>query len=189
MLIKRKFKARIPVTLFLLLLACTGDAQVDSTRSNEIKGQSTNAQKGVTVTGTITDAMTKKGLAGIHVSVKDFSAAITDSTGNFSLKSPSYTSSIIIEGEGYDTRSIPLKGRQSVTVALLDETHESFNQPVTMPMGIRNRSEVTASIGRYPINSAWGSPAEMTDGILQGRITGLNVVRRSGAPGVGANCF
>ncbi len=37
------------------------------------------------LTGKITDASTKKAIAGASVSVRDFSAAITDDKGNFSL--------------------------------------------------------------------------------------------------------
>ncbi|MGZ5192015.1 MAG: TonB-dependent receptor plug domain-containing protein, partial [Flavisolibacter sp.] len=43
--------------------------------------------------------------------------------------------------------------------------------------------------GHYNVNSAWNQPLELPDGILQGRIAGLNAIRRSGSPGVGANLF
>ncbi|HEX6180721.1 MAG TPA: SusC/RagA family TonB-linked outer membrane protein, partial [Chitinophagaceae bacterium] len=143
----------------------------------------------VQVSGTVTDAVTKKGLAGIRLKVDNFSAAITDSTGGFSLKVPSYTATIIVEGEGYNSQRIPLKGRRSLTIRLIDESHESFNETVTLPFGPKIKTEVTAATGQYNVNSAWAQPLEMPDAILQGRVAGLNVIRRSGAQGVGANMF
>ncbi|MFI5132671.1 MAG: TonB-dependent receptor plug domain-containing protein, partial [Chitinophagales bacterium] len=43
--------------------------------------------------------------------------------------------------------------------------------------------------GQYNVNSAWGQSGEIPDALLQGKIAGLNVIRKSGAPGVGANMF
>lgn len=145
-------------------------------------------QKGVPVSGMITDAR-GRGLPGIQVQVADFSAAITDDQGRFTLQVPTYTATITITGEGYNIRRVALKGRKSVTVALLDDAAESFHETITMPSGIINREAVTAAAGQYNVNSGWGQPGEMVDGILQGRIAGLQVIRRSGTPGAGANLF
>lgn len=189
MLIKRKLKAKILSAMVLVLLTGAAEAQTDTTVVSTNYGTLKNNQKGVPVTGTITDAVAKKGVAGIRLQVENFSAAITDSEGKFTLRVPSYTATIIIEGEGYNTKRIPLKGRQSLSVVMQDETHESFNELVTLPFGSKIKSEVTASVGQYNVNSGWGQPTELVDGILQGRVAGLNAIRRSGAPGVGANLF
>ena len=148
-----------------------------------------SAVTGVQISGTVSDAITKNGLSGIRLKVDDFSASITDSVGNFSLTVPSYSATVIVEGEGYNSKRIPLKGRRSLKVVLLDDTHESFNETVTLPFGPKIKSEVTAAVGQYNVNSGWGQPRELPDGLLQGRIAGLNVIRRSGAEGVGANMF
>ncbi len=58
-----------------------------------------------------------------------------------------------------------------------------------MPAGPVTKGKVTAATGQYNINAAWSQPGEMADGILQGRIGGLQVIRRSGNPGAGANLF
>lgn len=177
--------------LAVLLVLATGSlyAQDDTSVANIpiMVGKST--AQGVQIAGTVTDAITKKGLAGIRLKVEDFSAAITDSAGGFSLKVPSYTSTVIVEGEGYNNKRIPLKGRSSLNVFLMDASHESFNETVNLPLGPKIKSEVTAAVGQYNVNSAWTQPAEMADALLQGRIAGLNVIRRSGAQGVGANMF
>lgn len=141
------------------------------------------------LSGTITDAATKKGVVGIRVSVEDFSAAITDENGKFSINVPSYYAIVIISGDGYETRHIPLKGKTTLDLALLDEDHYSFQQDIAMPFGKMMLRNTTAASGSYNTYGEWRRPDETPDALLQGQIAGLNVIRRSGAPGVGANMF
>lgn len=140
------------------------------------------------VTGKVTDAATKKPAAGVRVEVEKFSAAITDSVGGYTVRVPSYDAMITVSGEGYDTRRIPLAGRKKLNVSLLDASFESFHEPVTLPLTVKTKREVTAAVGQYNVKG-WQNTAEMPDAILQGRIAGLNVVRRSGVQGAGANLF
>ena len=139
------------------------------------------------INGQLTDAVTKKAAAGVRLEVKQFSAAITDSLGAFKLKVPSYDAAVIISGEGYSTRREPLKGRKTLNIALLDESHESFHEVVMMPMGTQTKTDVTASVGQYDVPGFSLNTNETPDALLQGRIAGLNVTRRSGTPGAGAN--
>ncbi|MCK7553591.1 SusC/RagA family TonB-linked outer membrane protein [Chitinophaga sedimenti] len=138
--------------------------------------------------GVIKDAATGKPAAGIRVEVEKFSAAITDTDGKFNLKVPSWNSTVIISGEGYDKRQVPLKGRKSLNVSLQDVTHQSFNETVTLPMGERSKLTTTASVTQYNVDP-WVHNSETPDALLQGRISGLNAIRRSGTQGAGANLF
>jgi TonB-linked SusC/RagA family outer membrane protein len=148
----------------------------------------TDNRKGLPVSGTITDAATKKGILGIRIQVTDYSAAITDSNGRYTLNVPSYSATVFVEGEGYDTRRVPLKGRKTLDLALLDDAYESFDEPVVLPLGVYSKKYVTAAVGQYKVNP-WTQPGEIPDALLQGRIAGLNAIRRSGSPGAGANLF
>ena len=186
-MLKVNLLRRKSITASLLLLLTTSVFAQDTTGQDEIIKLA--PQSGVMVTGTIKDAISKKGLPGIRLKVEGFSAAITDSVGDFTLKVPSYTSTVIIEGEGYNSKRVPLKGKQTFNVSLLGEDHQSFNEVVNLPLGPKIKSEIVSSVGHYHVNSGWKEPTEMPDGILQGRIPGLNVIRRSGTPGVGANLF
>ncbi len=176
------------LTTSLVLLTGSLLAQIDSAGQKPIEINRSNLP-GVQISGTVSDAATKKGISGIRLKVENFSASITDSLGNFSLKVPSNTATIIVEGEGYNSQRVPLKGRSSLHVTLMDESHESFNETVTLPFGSKLKTEITGAVGQYNVNSAWGRSAEIPDALLQGKIAGLDVIRRSGAPGVGANMF
>src|SRR5688572_555301 len=104
------------------------------------------AVKGVPVSGKIVDAATKKAVAGVRVQVPEFSATITDDNGSFTIQVPSYDATIVVNGEGYDTREVPLKGRNNISVALLDESHVSVHETVILPQGQQPKSHVTASV-------------------------------------------
>ena len=73
----------------------------------------------ITVSGIIKDAATGKALGGIKVTYKDYSAAITDSTGAFALAVPSPYVSVLLEGEGYQSKQIALKGNNSITAEFI----------------------------------------------------------------------
>ncbi|TDH26584.1 SusC/RagA family TonB-linked outer membrane protein [Segetibacter sp. 3557_3] len=185
LIIRRDIKKLLAVSMFVLASGTV--AAQNRNAGDTIKLDIARANKGVPVNGVIKDAVTHKGLSGIRVQVEDFSASITDSTGRFTLNVPSYTSTVLIESEGYDTRRVPLRGLNTIDVELLDEAHESIHENVTMPFGPVSKTAVTAAVGQYTVGSAWTQPSELTDAVLQGRIAGLNAIRRSGTPGVGAN--
>ena len=145
-------------------------------------------RKGVPLNGIIIDAATRKPAVGVRVQVENFSASITDDKGHFTLNVPAYDAVVLVEGEGYDARRIPLKGQKVLNLSLLDDSFESYHEVVTLPFGLQTKKYVTAAVSQYNVNG-FKNPGETVDGLLQGRIPGLNAIRRSGAQGVGANLF
>jgi TonB-linked SusC/RagA family outer membrane protein len=184
-MIQTNYIFRIAISLIFSLGALFVEAQ-EATGGN--KG-SAHEQGSKVVSGTIVDAATGKGASGARVSVTGFSAAICDEQGKFTLKVPDYNALIKVEGEGFQTRNIHLKGRTSIKVELNDESHESMYEQVVTPVGKSLRSDVSSSVSASQVTNSWNNPAEIPDAFLQGRVAGLNAVRRSGTPGVGANLF
>ncbi len=186
---KMKLHNLIKATGFGLLLFALNDVNAQDTipKTNPVTaGKKTER---LPLTGVITDAATGKGLVGISITVQNFSAAITDEKGEFKLSVPSYSSDVLITGEGYESRQISLKGSKTLRVALLDDSHTSFQQPVTMPLFVTTKRNLTAAAGIYNTNGEWKRPDETIDALLQGQVSGLNSIKRSGTPGVGANLF
>jgi CarboxypepD_reg-like domain len=105
--------------------------------------------------GIVTDAATKKGIGGVAIAVKNFSAAISDENGAFDINVPSYTSDIEIVADGYDTKVISLKGRTTINVALLTESNVSFQEQVVLPFGSIAKRNSTAAVASYDANSSW----------------------------------
>ncbi|MFY7838646.1 MAG: TonB-dependent receptor plug domain-containing protein, partial [Lacibacter sp.] len=184
-------KKNIHILLLGLLTAgvvCTtneAEAQAQQTKKDSLPA----VKNSITVKGVITDAAANKPLAGIRVEVKGFSAAITDDDGSFTLKVPSYNTDVEVSGEGYAGKQVSLKGRTTINIALLSATAPNFQEDVLTPFGyVRKRNIAAAAVG-YDANSEWAKPFETGDAALQGKVSGLNVIRRGGTPGIGANLF
>jgi TonB-linked SusC/RagA family outer membrane protein len=151
--------------------------------------QNDRALKGVEVKGTITDAATKKPLRAIRVTYQNYSAAITDSMGDFSLHVPNYNVAIILEAEGYQAKEIALKGRRTVSAALYEDSYNSFYDAAMLPFGKLANNQLPFAATSIQTGGNWSRTAETPDAFLQGKVAGLNVIRRSGTPNSGANLF
>jgi TonB-linked SusC/RagA family outer membrane protein len=139
-----------------------------------------------TLTGVITDAGSKKPIAGIRLEVGKFSVAITDANGKYSLKVPDYLSEVTVSGEGYGRRTVALVGRQTMDLALLDDSYETMNEPAATPFGLSPQRNMTQAQGTYD-PAGWSiNMRETPDALLQGRVAGVVSTRRSGTPSAGA---
>src|SRR6185503_11458309 len=125
--LKNMQRSKILIGLSLLLMSVTANTQ----ETIVLKKQSSGL---FNVSGMIRDAATGKALRGIKVTYKEFSAAITDSLGAFTLDVPSSDVSILLEGEGYQSKQVALKGKNRVTAALYEDTYNSFYDLANHPL-------------------------------------------------------
>ncbi len=135
----------------------------------------------------LSDAATGKGLRGIRVTYKTYSAAITDSAGSFTLKVPSMNVAVLLEGDGYQSKEIALRGRSSINAALYEDTYTSFYDQSVEPFGSVMKNKTTFAGTSVQTNGNWGRITETPSSYLQGKVAGLNVIRRSGTPNIGAS--
>lgn len=148
-----------------------------------------NLANAIVIEGTITDAASHQPLRAIGVTFQDFSAAITDSLGRFSLKVPNDNVTITVQGEGYQTKEIALKGRRTIAAALYEETFASFYDAAILPQGAQPASRTPFAVTSIQTTNNWSHTAETPDAFFQGQVAGLNAIRRSGTPNSGANLF
>jgi TonB-linked SusC/RagA family outer membrane protein len=150
---------------------------------------SKHVQDGVKVSGRITSAATGEPLQGISVKYKNYAAAITDASGRFSIYVPDYSVAVLVEGSGYQSKEIALKGRSGVAASLYEDTFNSFYDAATLPFGNVPRNKIPYSVTSVQATNAWEHSFETPDTYLQGRVAGLNTIRRSGNSNIGANLF
>lgn len=141
------------------------------------------------VEGTVVDAATGRPLAGINVGVSGFSADLTDVEGRFTLVAPSVSSVVLFSGEGFQRKEVPLKGRTELLVSLYSASFNSNYGFATLPNDIRVPlvSTVSAVTTINTDKDKWQTSAETPENYLQGKVAGLNITRRSGAPGMGGS--
>ncbi|OCX51697.1 SusC/RagA family TonB-linked outer membrane protein [Mucilaginibacter sp. PPCGB 2223] len=188
----KSFKA-ISFTGAFLLASVAGFAQQSDTSAAKktdttvvVKNKS---KSGIYATGTILDAATGKPLSGINVSVFEYSAAITDDKGSFSIEVPSYLDVLLISAQGYQTKEVPLKGRKSVSALLYEDGYTSVYNVAKLPFGSQALNTVSNAVTTINVQGAWETSNETPDTYLQGKVVGLNAIRRSGTPLEGADLF
>jgi TonB-linked SusC/RagA family outer membrane protein len=166
----------VPVWLCAMVSSYAQDRTIDNAKSVEVRGR-------------VTDAATHQPLSAIRVTYQDYSAAITDSAGSFILKVPNYDVTVILHGEGYQSKELALRGRSTISASLYEDTYLSFYDGANLPFGMQSISRTPYAVSSVPSTRNWAHTAETPDALLQGRVAGLNAIRRSGTPNIGANLF
>jgi len=186
------FTSSIKNLILLSLVVCSVPAlaQQDSTRSeigtNSAVINQVRKYSGLKVTGTVTNAATGAPLSNINVAIPDYSAALTDESGRFSLDVPSFKVTINISGQDYQLKQVSLQGLNSLTVALHEKPFRSVYESAMLPTGSLSKSQLPYAITSINPAGSWARPIEFTDDYLQGKVIGLDVIRRSGTAGQGS---
>ncbi|MFD1257302.1 SusC/RagA family TonB-linked outer membrane protein [Mucilaginibacter terrae] len=191
-------KAISLILFFCLLCGIKANAQeTDSTstqRTDSVaiyKADSLKRAQGSKVSGILKDAATGKPVSGINISIPQYSAAISDEKGAFTIGVPNYDAILMIKGQGYQTKEVPLKGRSQLpAIVLFEESFSSIYDVAYFPYSQVPLNQVANAVNSVNTQGAWEPTSlEMPDTYLQGKVAGLNVIRRSGTPNVGANLF
>lgn len=140
----------------------------------------------ISVTGLVTDAVTQKPLSGISVSYKKYSAAITDSTGAFTIEVPSNYVSVTLQSDDHQTKEIALQGRSHITAAMYANPYSSYFDAAQLPFNQSMKSRTPYATTSLQTNGTWDRPLETPATWLQGKTAGLVATRRSGTPNKGA---
>lgn len=179
-----KKRLLVPVALWGCLFA---KAQTDSTTTR--RTNHTKDANAVEIKGTVTDAASHQPLRAISVTYQSYSAAITDSLGRFTLKVPNAAVTIVLQAEGFQTKEVSLRGRRTITAALYEDSYTSFYDAAALPYGTQTINRIPYAVSLVQATNNWAHAAEVPDAYIQGRVAGLNAVRRAGTPNSGANLF
>jgi TonB-linked SusC/RagA family outer membrane protein len=141
------------------------------------------------VKGYVRDEVTGLPVSGAMISYGDISSAITDSLGRFSIAVPAYQVTLRAAMPGYRPREVALKGRKVVHFTLNQSEKPSLYDKVVLPYRSVPESHTTFAVTSVANTDRWSEPAEAPGDYLQGKAAGLQVIRRSGIPGIGANLY
>jgi TonB-linked SusC/RagA family outer membrane protein len=139
-------------------------------------------QTGIPVTGKITDAETKEGLAGVNVLVqRTMKGAISKSDGSFSLDvQPGDI--LLVTYTGYESVQLPV-GTTTVFDIAMKRTG-AMGEVVVLGFGqSQKKIAQTGAVASITTKEIKQSPAANIANALTGRLPGLISVQRSGEPG------
>jgi TonB-linked SusC/RagA family outer membrane protein len=141
------------------------------------------------INGTVTNAATKKPIRGIRITYKNIAASITDSAGNFSINLPVKNGLLLLEADGYQTKEVSVSGLKKLIIAMYDDNFSSSSEEVVLPTAVFTKTVTPYAATGINVTDGWKRYVETPDAYLQGKVAGLNVIRRSGTANIGAALF
>ena len=187
----------ISLALFGLLCSAMAFAQTDTSKrdSSQYSTDTTTVkvkQKklvGQRITGLVVDGYTNKPITGAKLTVIDFSGALTDNNGKFSIIVPDFSATILVSFTNYHTKLLPVHKGKLATVKIYPNSYNSLFTEVVLPTGTQNLARSSSALSYLNPQGGWNVNSETPDSYMQGRMAGVNAIRRSGTPGIGADVF
>lgn len=135
-----------------------------------------------TVTGTISGENGNP-LAGATVAVKGQNIAVrSDAAGNFKITVPARSEILTVSHAEYQPAEQNIIGRTSVRF-ILRQIGGSLDSVVVVGYGIQKRQDVTGAIASVRGGAVKDLPVQNVADVLQGRVSGVEVIKSSGEPG------
>ncbi|MBO9682550.1 MAG: SusC/RagA family TonB-linked outer membrane protein [Flavisolibacter sp.] len=135
-----------------------------------------------TVSGTVTDQQSQKGIPGVSVTVKGTNVGtVTDNNGAYRISAAS-SGSLIFSSVGYSRMEIPISGRTTVDVIMVP-TNASLSEVVLIGYGTARRRDLSGSYATVTAKNFNVVPSATPDQLLQGRVPGVQITVASGQPG------
>ena len=157
--------------------------------ANVQKLQAQAAANKFKIEGKVINAATKKPVRGIRLTYKSFAASITDSAGNFSITLPVKAALLLLEGDGYQSKEVPANGLAKLNIEMYEDGFPSSSEEVVLPTAPVTRTLTPYAVTGVNVTDGWNRYGETPDSYLQGKVAGLNAIRRSGTQNIGAALF
>lgn len=134
------------------------------------------------ISGTVTDSTDGSTLPGVNIVVEGTSVGTaTDAQGTYQLTAPSSTGTLVFSFVGYETKTVPIEGREQIDVSLSPSTLVG-EELVVVGYGTQEREDLTGSVSVADVDQVQKSNQSSLAGALEGQVSGVSV-QSSGAPG------
>ena len=142
-------------------------------------------EEGVTVTGTVVDAMGE--LPGVSVVVKGTTNGMTtDLMGNFKLERVQPDDILQFSFIGYKTQEIKVGSQRTFNITM-EEDAQQLDEVVVVGYQEIRKGDLTGSVAKANMEDLLSAPVSSFDQALGGRIAGVNVSSGEGMPGATMN--
>ncbi|GHU89850.1 SusC/RagA family TonB-linked outer membrane protein [Bacteroidia bacterium] len=140
-------------------------------------------QSPVKITGKVVDAGTGETLLGVSVVEKGTSNGMsTDLNGNFILTVGKPDAVLEVSYLGYTPVSFNLNGRKEVVIQMSEDT-QMLDEVVVVGYGIQKKVNLTGSVSAVSGQDIASKAATDVLSAMQGQMSGVAVLRKSGQPG------
>ena len=136
----------------------------------------------IDVSGTVVDRNGEPVVGASVVVIGTMKGTITDADGAFYLSSVVKDATLSADLLGYKTVTLQLSGRSRVNIILEDDAL-ALEESVVVGYGQMKKSDLTGSVASVKPEKLTDIPANSIDGLLQGRVAGVQVINSSQDPG------
>ncbi|MFC0184104.1 SusC/RagA family TonB-linked outer membrane protein [Pseudarcicella hirudinis] len=135
-----------------------------------------------TVSGIVTD---EKGetLPGVNILVKGTQKGVTtDAKGQFKISVADGNAVLVFTSVGYKKQEVTIGGKTQLNISLQLDT-QSLEEVVVVGYGTQKKKDLTGSVSSVPVKDIDKVPVSRADQMIQGRVSGVQVIQTNAAPG------
>lgn len=142
-----------------------------------------SSQQQKSVSGKVIDSI-GGGLPGVSVVVKGTTnGTITDTNGKYSLSIPPSSKTLVFSFVGMKTQEAEIGSQSIINITLQDETI-GIEEVVAVGYGTQKKVNLTGSVSAVSDNELIKRPASNTSLLLQGKVSGVQIIQNSAQPGM-----
>ncbi|HKJ33607.1 MAG TPA: TonB-dependent receptor [Balneolales bacterium] len=142
------------------------------------------AQQNVKVSGKVTDASDGSSLPGVNIVVKGTQiGTATNAKGQYELTVPSSADTLEFSYIGYETQTVPVKGRSHINIALKPKTVIG-KEVAVVGYQTEKKADLTGAVSVVNTKTIKNSTYNNVMRSLQGHVAGVNILT-DGTPGGG----
>lgn len=122
-------------------------------------------------------------LAGLNITVKGTSlGTVTDANGNYSIRVPDLTGTLIFSYTGNVAQEIAINGKSEINISMTPE-QKDLGEVLVIGYGTAKKTTLTGSVTTVKGSEIIRSPTMNVSNSLAGRLSGVTAITRSGEPG------
>lgn len=135
------------------------------------------------IRGKVTDKTSGQTLPGVTIQIKGTNqGTITDPNGNYSIPVKSANDVLVFSFIGYTTQETVVGTKKSIDVELAVNV-VSLEELVVMGYSTKKRTEITSAVTTLTSDKLMDVTTNDIGSMLQGKVSGIQVINSSGAPG------
>lgn len=137
----------------------------------------------IAIKGTVTSGDDGSALPGVSVVIKGTPTGVsTDLNGSYSINIPNKDAVLVFSFIGFSTQEILVENRQVIDV-VMSVDQNVLDDVVVVGYSTKSRNEITSAVAVVNSDKLLDVSSPNIGDMLQGKVSGVSVIKGSGAPG------
>jgi TonB-linked SusC/RagA family outer membrane protein len=137
----------------------------------------------ISITGKVTAADDNQGMPGVNITIKGTNQGVTSrNDGSYSISVRNTEDVLVFSFVGYETEEEKVGNRTTIDVLLMPGIKE-LETIIVMGYSTKKKSEITSAIATVSSDKLMDITSNDIGSMLQGKVSGIQVINSSGAPG------